>query len=144
MRHQLAALLTQLAAANTPISVTSSTTPNSGGQVTSIGNGTPPPTLTLNGNNPATWTLNTSWQDNLGALFTYSGTSTGAVTSTIYSTSTIETTQPGSTTIDYWAQVPTSGRWLHATREVVIPAAANDNPQPLSPTGTTTSTTTTP
>ena len=99
------------------------------------------PSLVLNGNDPATWTLNTAWQDNLGALFTYSATTTGPVTSTIYSTSTIDTTQPGTTTIDYWAQVP-NGDWLHTTRDVVIQAAANNNPPPLTPGATSTATTT--
>ena len=28
-------------------------------------------TLTLNGNNPAEWQLNTPWYDNLGALFSH-------------------------------------------------------------------------
>jgi hypothetical protein len=30
-------------------------------------------TLTLNGNNPAEWQLNTPWNDNLGALFSHDG-----------------------------------------------------------------------
>ena len=83
-------------------------------------------------------------QDNLGALFTYSATSTGPVTATIYSTSTIDTTIVGTTTIDYWAQVPTTGSWLHTTRAVVTPTAANDNPLPITQTGTSTATTTLP
>ena len=102
-------------------------------------------TLTLNGLNPATWTLNTSWQDNLGALFTHDGQS-----ETIYSTSTVDSVQAGTTTLDYWAVVPSTQQWFHATRAVVIPAAANnnassspsatanDNQPPLAPTGTTT------
>jgi hypothetical protein len=73
-------------------------------------------TLTLNGNNPQIWQLNTSWQDNLGALFVYDNSS-----ETIYSTSTVDSTLSGTTTIDYWAQVPSSGAWLHAARDVVIP-----------------------
>jgi hypothetical protein len=65
------------------------------------------------------------WQDNLGALFTHNGQS-----ETIYSTSTIDTTQSGTTTIDYWAVIPDTERVLHATRDVVVQAAANDNPPP--------------
>jgi endosialidase-like protein/single cache domain-containing protein len=48
--------------------------------------------LTFNGNNPAEWQLNQPWQDNLGALFTHDGQS-----ETTYSTSTADTTQPGTT-----------------------------------------------
>jgi hypothetical protein len=40
-------------------------------------------TLTLNGNNPAEWQLNTPWNDNLGALFSHDGQS-----ERIYSTTT--------------------------------------------------------
>ncbi len=72
-------------------------------------------TLTLNGNNPADWQLNTPWQDNLGALFTHDGNS-----ETIYSTSTVDATISGTTTIDYWAVVPTSQEILHATRDIVV------------------------
>jgi endosialidase-like protein len=93
--------------------------------------------LTFNGNNPAEWQLNQPWQDNLGALFTHDGQS-----ETTYSTSTADTTQPGTTAIDYWAQV-SNAEWLHTTRAVVVisptandnaatasttPVAANDNP----------------
>jgi hypothetical protein len=77
--------------------------------------------LTLNGNNPATWPLGTAWSDNLGALFTHAGQS-----ETIYSTSTVDTTQAGTTTISYWAVIPSSQQVLHATRDVVIEGAAND------------------
>jgi hypothetical protein len=45
---------------------------------------------------------------------------------TIYSTTTVNTTISGTTTIDYWAQVP-GASVLHATRDVVIKGAANDN-----------------
>jgi hypothetical protein len=79
-------------------------------------------TSTLNGNNPIVWQLNTPWQDNLGALFTRDGAS-----ETIYSTSTVDTTLAGTTTIDYWALVPSSQEVLHATRDVVVEGAANDN-----------------
>ena len=79
-------------------------------------------TLTVNGNNPVVWQLNIAWQDNLGALFTHDGRS-----ETIYSTSTVEVAHPGTTTTDYWAIVPATQQWLHATRPVVIPAPANDN-----------------
>jgi endosialidase-like protein len=79
-------------------------------------------TLTLNGNNPVDWQEGTPWQDNLGALFTHAGQS-----ETIYSTTTVDTTISGTTTLDYWAVVPTSGAILHTTRNVVIPAPANDN-----------------
>jgi hypothetical protein len=81
-----------------------------------------PPTLIVNGNNPATWPLGQTWTDNLGALFTHDGQS-----ETIYSTSTIDTTSAGTTTIDYWAVVPSSQQVLHATRVVIVSAPANDN-----------------
>jgi hypothetical protein len=45
-------------------------------------------TLTLNGNNPAEWQLNTPWYDNLGTLFSHDGQS-----ETIYSTTTIHPTR---------------------------------------------------
>jgi endosialidase-like protein len=70
-------------------------------------------TLTVNGNNPAQWPLNEIWNDNLGALFTHGGQS-----ETIYSTTTVDTTQTGTTTLDYWAEVPTTEHWLHTTRDV--------------------------
>jgi hypothetical protein len=79
-------------------------------------------TLTVNGNNPVVWQLNTVWQDNLGALFTHIGQS-----ETIYSTSTIDVTTAGTTTIDYWAVIPTTQQFLHATRDIVILAPANNN-----------------
>ena len=90
-------------------------------------------TLTLNGNNPAQWEANMPWQDNLGALFSHNG-----ISETIYSTSTVDTTVSGTTTLDYWAVVPSSQQVLHATRAVVIVRAANDNapPQDLPATGT--------
>ena len=80
--------------------------------------------LVVNGNNPAQWEVGQPWQDNLGALFTHDGQS-----ETIYSTSTIDTTQTGTTTIDYWAAVLATAttQWLHATRVVVVNAPANDN-----------------
>jgi hypothetical protein len=71
------------------------------------------------------WQLNQPWQDNLGALFAHDGEN-----ETVYSTSTVDTTQPGTTTIDYWAIVPATQQWLHTTRDIVIPAPANDNPLP--------------
>ena len=89
----------------------------------SNGDGTvfPSATLVVNGNDPAQWPLNQIWNDNLGALFSHDGQS-----ETIYSTTTIDTSVAGTTTIDYWAQVP-EAQWLHTTRDVVIPAPANDN-----------------
>jgi hypothetical protein len=78
--------------------------------------------LVVNGNNPAQWPLNQVWNDNLGALFSHDG-----ISETIYSTSTVDVSTAGTTTIDYWALIPTSGHFLHATRAVVIPAPANQN-----------------
>jgi hypothetical protein len=86
---------------------------------------TTPATLVVNGNNPAQWPLNQMWNDNLGALFTHAGQS-----ETIYSTTTVDTAISGTTTIDYWAVVPTSGEYLHATRAVVVSAPANNNSPP--------------
>jgi hypothetical protein len=76
-------------------------------------------------NNPATWPLNQVWNDNLGALFTHDGQS-----ETIYSTTTDDTTISGTTTLDYWAVIPSSQQILHATRDVFIEGAANDNLSP--------------
>jgi endosialidase-like protein len=81
-----------------------------------------PPTLIVNGNSPAQWPLNQIWNDNLGALFTHNG-----IAETVYSTSTIDTTVAGTSTVNYWATIPTSGAILHATRAVVVAGAANDN-----------------
>ena len=64
------------------------------------------------------------WHDNLGALFTHDG-----IAETVYSTSTVDVSAAGTTTLDYWAQIP-GAAWLHATRDVVVERAANDNPQP--------------
>jgi hypothetical protein len=72
---------------------------------------------------------------NLGALFTHDGQS-----ETIYSTSTVDTPATGTTTIDYWAQVP-GAEWLHVTRDVVVEGAANDNQATSSPPITTASST---
>jgi hypothetical protein len=88
-------------------------------------NPNPSATLAVNGNNPAEWQLNALWQDNLGALFTHDGQS-----ETIYSTSTVDVTAAGTTTIDYWAVVPSTQQVLHATRDVVVIGAANDNQPP--------------
>jgi hypothetical protein len=93
--------------------------------------------LKINGNNPAQWPLKTPWSDNLGALFTHGGQS-----ETIYSTSTVDVTQSGTTTLDYWAVVPSTQAWLHATRAVVVNAAANDSH--ISSPATTTAASTTP
>jgi hypothetical protein len=150
--QQLAAIA---AAAGTPNSgVASGGTGGSSAGATSE----PPPittnsgdagTLALNGNNPAT-ILNATFSD-LGALFTHDG-----IAETVMSTSTIDTSMAGTSTLDYWAVVPATQQVLHATREVVIqspandnppattnalttPQAANDNPPPLAPTGTDTS-----
>ena len=79
------------------------------------------PSLTINGNNPAHWALNQPWSDNLGGTFTHNG-----ITETIYSTSTVDTTVAGTTTIDYWATYypdpknVSSMQTLHATRDVVV------------------------
>lgn len=75
----------------------------------------------MNGNNPATWPHNQIWNDNLGALFPHDG---GA--ETIYSTTSVDVIQSGTTTIDYWAQVP-GAEWLHTTRDVVVEGPANEN-----------------
>jgi hypothetical protein len=80
------------------------------------------PTLKVNGNNPVEWQPNTPWQDNLGALFSHDG-----ISETVYSTSTVDTATLGTTTIDYWAEVPSTERWLHTNRSVVVQDAANDN-----------------
>jgi len=90
-------------------------------------------TLTLTGNDPVDWQAGTPWQDNLGALFTHDGQS-----ETIYSTSTVDTSAVGTTTIDYWAQVP-GANLLHATRAVVVNGAANDNSPPATNNAATTS-----
>jgi hypothetical protein len=82
----------------------------------------PTATLIVNGNNPAEWPFNQAWNDNLGALFTHDGQA-----ETIYSTSTVDVTQSGTTTLDYWAVVPSSQQIMHATRDIVIQGAANDN-----------------
>jgi hypothetical protein len=79
-------------------------------------------TLVVNGNNPAQWPRNQIWNDNLGALFTHDGES-----ETIYSTTTVDTTVSGTTTLDYWALIPSSQQALHTTRVVVVNAPANDN-----------------
>jgi hypothetical protein len=39
----------------------------------------------------------------------------------------VSTTAAGTTTLEYWAVVPSSGEVLYAIRDVVIPAPANDN-----------------
>ena len=65
--------------------------------------------------------MGTPWQDNLGALFTHDG-----IAETIYSTSTVDVAQSGTTTIDCWAQAP-GAQWLHTTRDIVIASPANDN-----------------
>jgi hypothetical protein len=102
--------------------------PAQGGSASSKGTATSsdnaPPAIIINGNNPAQmeWPLNQIWNDNLGALFTHAGQST-----TIYSTSTIDVTVSGTSTVDYWTEVPSTEHWLHTTRTVVIQGAANDN-----------------
>jgi DMSO reductase anchor subunit len=65
------------------------------------------------------------------------------VSETIYSTSTVDTTQAGTTTIDYWATNPATGEVLHAIRGIVITAAANDNTPVTTATSTSIITTTT-
>jgi hypothetical protein len=54
--------------------------------------------LKLPGSDPVDWQQNTPWQDNLGALFANGGQST-----TIYSTTTVDVSDAGTTTIYYWA-----------------------------------------
>ncbi|MEQ1718972.1 MAG: tail fiber domain-containing protein [Hyphomicrobium sp.] len=94
----------------------------------SSGASSPPPAATssaalaLNGNNPAQWPLNSVWQDNLGSLFTHDG-----ISETIYSTSTIDTSVSGTTTVQYWAQIPSSLEWLMVTRAVVISDAVSSS-----------------
>lgn len=97
---QLAALLAQAGSVSPPPASSASSSPA---------------TLILQGNNPQEWALNTPWSDNLGALFTHSSGS-----ETVYSTSTIDTSVAGTTTIEYWALVPATSEWLTALREVVI------------------------
>jgi hypothetical protein len=82
-------------------------------------------TLTLYGNNPVVWQLDAPWHDNLGVLFTRAGQS-----ETIYSTSTVDVSAAGTTTIDYWAAIPATDptQWLHTTRTIVVSSPANDNP----------------
>jgi hypothetical protein len=63
-----------------------------------------------------------SYAHSLLTLFTH-----GDQSETIYSTTTVDVTQSDATTIDYWALVPSTDRWLHTTRDVVIEGAANDN-----------------
>lgn len=161
---QMAALLSQAASSAPPGSVTSSAASSPTTQGTNSASSTPAnqtpaaiATLTLNGNDPQTWTFNTPWQDNLGATFVHPSP-LGQMTETIYSTSTVDTTVAGTTTIDYWAtwysdpSATTSAQTLHTRRSVIIPAndntassallAANDNP-PATNTNTTASTTTT-
>lgn len=139
-KPQLAALLSQVGAAANPNSMTSGSTSQlteTGNQLTQNGTAT----LTLNGNDPITWPLNAPWQDNLGALFTHDGTS-----ETVYSTSTIDTSIAGTTTIDYWAtwypdpSATTSAQALHTARQVVIEAPAHDTPLAVSEASTATST----
>jgi hypothetical protein len=72
-----------------------------------------------NGNNPAQW-QESPWQDNL-ALFTHDG-----ISESIYSTSTVDVSVSGTSTIDCWAPLP-GANWLRATRVVVVGGVANDN-----------------
>ncbi len=55
-------------------------------------------------------------------LFTHNGQS-----ETIYSTTTVDVRKTGTTTVDYWAVVPTTQQVLHTTRTIVVAGAANDN-----------------
>jgi hypothetical protein len=108
---QLASLLSGVAAPINPPAA--SNTPANGTAATA--------SLTINGNDPATWQMNTPWSDNLGALFSHNG-----INETIYSTSTVDTSTTGTTTIDYWAtwysdpSATSSAQTLHATRQVVV------------------------
>jgi hypothetical protein len=45
---------------------------------------------------------------------------------------TVDTSVAGTTTLDYWAQVP-SAQWLRTTRSVFIPPPGNDNPASSTP-----------
>jgi hypothetical protein len=73
----------------------------------------------------AAGSLSTSGRASFNALFTHAGQS-----ETLYSTSTVDVSVSGTSTIDYWAEVPSTQHWLHTTRQVVIPAPANDNSPP--------------
>ena len=116
-QSQLAALLALVA---------SSTPQASGGSAAN--DNAPQATLTVNGNDPAQLNVGESFAD-LGALFTHD-----SLLETVTSTSTVDTTKAGTTTLDYWAVVPSTQAWLHATRAVVVSApdtgAAKDNPPP--------------
>jgi hypothetical protein len=92
--------------------------------------------LKVNGNNPVEWQANTLWQDNLGGLFTHAGQTERSPPPPS------EVTAAGTTTVEYWAQVP-GAEWLHTSRDVVVEGAANDNAPitPLSATGTDATTT---
>jgi surface protein with Ig-like domain len=87
-----------------------------------------PPTIIINGNSPAQWPLNQIWNDNLGALFTHAGQS-----ETIYSTTTVDTTLPGSHTIVYVVS-DSSGLTSTTTRTVIVSVPANDNQASSTPT----------
>ena len=88
-------------------------------------------TLTLNGNPTSTLPIGAVFID-LGAALTRDGQ-----TETITSTTTLDTSVAGTTTLDYWAHVISPDAWLHASRAVIITSpplitpAANDN-QPAS------------
>jgi hypothetical protein len=126
---QLAAIAAAGALTGGGIAGAPATPPASGDASTS--SPTTAASLKVNGNNPSEWPLNQIWNDNLGALLAHDGQS-----ETIYSTSTVDTTISGTSTIDYWAVIPPSQQVLHATRDVVVQGAANDNLPPLDTTGT--------
>lgn len=100
----------------------------SGEQDTTTTNLTDAATLTLNGNATSTIDRNTTYSD-LGATFTHSGT-----TETIYATTTVDTSEVGTTTLDYYGTYYTdptatsSAVTLHAARVVIVidPYAAQE------------------
>jgi hypothetical protein len=126
-------------------STTATTTQSNPTDLTNPEGATTTATLTLTGNNPATWPQNFPFKDNLGALFNHPTQAGNPVSETIYSTSTVDTTKAGTTTIDYWATDPSTGDVLHAIRGIVITApaaAANDNAPVTTPVAQSTSSTT--
>jgi surface protein with Ig-like domain len=118
----------------------SSTTPGQGSPATSTASSTPtdtePPTLTIQGDNPATITVGDTYAD-LGAIAhdnsgiavvrTYQGGSE-------VTTPRINTRAPGSYLIEYRATDP-SGNLATSSRSVIV-QAGNDNPVSASSTAT--------
>jgi hypothetical protein len=145
---QLAALLSQAGASNLPTSVTSSGTPQASNSVSS-GNGnstttnavSTPPVISINGANPATITVGSTYAD-LGATITgpQADVNLGLTVVVDNATSTdgtvqIDTSKPGTHTILYTVTDP-SDLAGSATRTVIVsapqqtPPPANDNTPP--------------